>query len=160
MRHALSPTNIDTKDIIDGRQFDQPATSVGHAKDFTLQRSNGEVIEGADKAWKVLGEIYAPFESHVHDPSFLVSWKTEKGWDMFGVAQLWWNLQVPGEQKIKGFGGKEWDGCTPSAFYFKYVKIGEDGFELARTEIYGDPSAALIQMIKRGMLKPEQLAQM
>lgn len=108
----------------------------------------------------MLGEIYAPFESHVHDPSFLVSWKTEKGWDMFGVAQLWWNLQVPGEQKIKGFGGKEWDGCTPSAFYFKYVKVGEDGFELARTEIYGDPSAALIQMIKRGMLKPEQLAQM
>ena len=46
-----------------------------------------------------------------------------------------------------------------AAFKFTYRKGGKDGVELAKTEIYGDPSAALIQMLKRVMLKPEQLLQ-
>ncbi|KAK3110986.1 hypothetical protein LTR53_014188 [Teratosphaeriaceae sp. CCFEE 6253] len=145
-----------TTTIIDGRQFAGPspasAASVGHTADWTLQKSTGEVVEGAEKAWAALAEVYAPFGAHVHDPVFLVCWETGKGWDMLGIASLWYNLQAPGEGKIKGFGGKEWDG-------FSYVKGGKDGVELARTEIYSDPSAALVQMLKRGMLTPEQLMQ-
>jgi hypothetical protein len=30
---------------------------------------------------------------------------------------------------------------------------------LARTEVYSDPSAALVRMLKRGMVKPEDLVQ-
>lgn len=148
-----------TKDVIDGRKFNESATSVGHTTDWTLQKSTGETIEGADAAWKALAEVYAPFSSHVHDPSFLISWETEKGWDMFGVAWLWYELAAPpsgGEKRMKGYGGKEWDGVLPGAFYFTYVKDGSD-VKLARTEIYSDPSAAMVQMLKRGMLKPEHL---
>ncbi|KAK3075491.1 hypothetical protein LTR53_001108 [Teratosphaeriaceae sp. CCFEE 6253] len=173
-----------TTTTIDGRQFAGPspasATSVGHTADWTLQKSTGEVVEGAEKAWVALAEVYAPFAAHVHDPVFLVCWETAKGWDMLGIASLWYNLQAPGEGKIKGFGGEEWDGvlpseypqswhhrwegsvlirCVPGAFKFSYVKGGKDGVELARTEIYSDPSAALVQMLKRGMLTPEQLMQ-
>ena len=46
-----------------------------------------------------------------------------------------------------------------AAFRFTYHKGGKDGVELAKTEIYGDPSAAVVQMLKRGMMKPEQLLQ-
>ncbi|KAK5685444.1 hypothetical protein LTS10_003522 [Elasticomyces elasticus] len=146
-----------TKNVVDARRFDEPATSVGHTLDWTLQKSTGEVVEGADKAWAALQEVYAPFSEHVHNPSFLACWETEKGWDMIGIAYLWYNLQAPGDGKIKGYGGKEWDGVLPGAFKFSYVKSGDDGVQLARTEIFSDPSAALVQMLKRGMLKPEQL---
>ncbi len=27
---------------------------------------------------------------------------------------MWYNLQAPGEGKMKGFGGKEWDGVLSS----------------------------------------------
>jgi len=33
----------------------------------------------------------------------------------------------------------------------------EEGGQLARSEIYSDPSAAMVFMLERGMLKPEQL---
>ncbi|KAK0342825.1 hypothetical protein LTR91_023173 [Friedmanniomyces endolithicus] len=148
-----------TNNIIDGRKFHETASSVGWTTEFTLKKSTGEVVEGADKAWAALQEIYAPFSEHVHDPTFCVCWETEKGWDMLGVASMWYNLQAPGEGKMKGFGGKEWDGVLSSAFKFAYIKGGKDGVELASTEIFSDPSAAMVQMLKRGMLKPEQLMQ-
>ncbi|KAK1029437.1 hypothetical protein LTR33_017233, partial [Friedmanniomyces endolithicus] len=103
-----------TNNIIDGRKFHETASSVGWTPEFTLKKSTGEVVEGTDKAWAALQEIYAPFSEHVHDPTFCVCWETEKGWDMLGVASMWYNLQAPGEGKMKGFGGKEWDGVLSS----------------------------------------------
>lgn len=79
---------------------------------------------------------------------------------MFGIATLYWTLAAPGsEAKIKGKDGKEWDGATPSAFKFKYVKA-DGGIKLAKTEIYSDPSAAIVKMLKRGMITGEQLMSM
>lgn len=100
-------------------------------------------------------EVYAPFSSHVHDPTFLVCWETEKGYDMIGVANLWFNLagSKGDEPKTSGYGGKDWDGANPSAFKFSYMKGGKDGFQLERTEIYSGPSAVLDTMLKRGILK-------
>ena len=42
------------------------------------------------------------------------------------------------------------------------VRLGEykreaNGVKLQKTEVYGDPRAAMVAMLKRGMLKPEQL---
>lgn len=42
-----------TRDVIDGRAWDISAEDPGHAKNFTLLKSNGETVEGADKAWDV-----------------------------------------------------------------------------------------------------------
>lgn len=147
-----------TTDIIDARKFDLATRESGLTDDWTLQKSTGEVIEGAEKAQAALKELYAPFSAHFHQPSYLVCWETERGWDMLGVANLWWTLVAPGkEEKMKGPDGKEWDGVTPSAFRFKYAKGGKDGVELYKTEIFSDPSAAMVKMLQRGMLKPEQL---
>jgi hypothetical protein len=152
-----------TKEIIDARKFDEySATDAGHTPDFVFQKSTGEVISGADKAWAGVKEVYAPFSAQVHDPQFLVSWETENGWEMFGIADLWYNLAAPpseGEKRVKGIHGEEWDGVLPSAFKFNYVKGGKHGVQLARTEVYSDPSAALVRMLKRGMVKPEDLVQ-
>lgn len=79
---------------------------------------------------------------------------------MFGIANLWWTLATPGDQqKVKDTNGKEWDGATPGAFRFEYVKDGE-GVKLKRTEIFSDPSQALVYMLKRGMLKADDLMKM
>lgn len=151
-----------TKDVVDARKFIDSAPDEWHTSDWTLQKSTGEQFKCTDKAWAALKETYAPFAEHVHDPQFLVCWEMEKGWGMLGIARLWWNLQAPpsgGEKKIMGHGGKEWDGVTPGAFFFEYVKSGKNEIKLARSEIFSDPSAALVAMLKRGMLKPEQLTQ-
>ena len=149
-----------TCDYVDTQKFKtESAASTEHAKDWVLQKSTGEVVEDAEAAWKAVAEIYSPFSSFVHEPRFIVIWQTEKGWDLWGAASIWYNLAAPpsgGEQKVKGHGGKEWDGSTPGAFYFKTIQDGDD-FKLVRTEIYSDPSKAMVQMLKRGMLKPEQL---
>jgi len=144
-----------TKHVVDERKFDQPGSSLGHSSDFTLQKSTGEVVEGADAAWKAVLEIYAPFSIFVHDPSFVINWETENGWTMVGVASLWWSLAAPpsgGESKVKGHGGEEWDGVTPAAFIFEHVKDDSD-IKLARTEIYigkhASPAAYLEREVTR-----------
>lgn len=146
----------------DGAYAKLSSAEMGHAPGFVYQKSTGEVIEGADDAWKALAQTYAPFQSHVHDPIWLLCWETEKGWDMFGVAQVWYTLPAPPsatEKKMKGYGDKEWDGMAPGAFHFSYWKTGS-GIELGRTEIFNDASPVIVQMIKRGMLKPEELGAM
>lgn len=55
---------------------------MGWSSDFEYQKSTGEEFKGVSKAWEALKETYAPFASHVHDPSWLLCWETEKGWDM------------------------------------------------------------------------------
>ena len=52
-----------TRNVVDTRKFDtdESPTSLGHTSDWTLQKSTGEVVEGVDKAWAALKEVYAPF---------------------------------------------------------------------------------------------------
>ena len=133
------------------------ADQAPHTRDWTLQKSSGEVVEGNEKAWKALQEVYAPFKEHVHDPNFFVCWESKDGWELIGTASVYYILQAPGEGGVKGPHGKQWDGVAPGAFHFDMVKAGGDKLELRRTSIFTDPSAALVQMLKRGMLKPEQL---
>nr|GFD60684.1 hypothetical protein [Tanacetum cinerariifolium] len=72
----------------------------------------------------------------------------------------YWTLAVPGKQesgdKVKDAEGNEWDGAMPAAFNFKYRKDG-DGIRMSQTEIAADPSATIVGMLKRGMMKPEDL---
>jgi len=44
-------------------------------------------------------------------------------------------------------------------FQFEYVKdvSGPDGFKMCKNRSFSDPTPALVEMIKRGMLKPEEL---
>ena len=74
------------------------------------------------------------------------------------MATLYWNLVAPGEgAKVKGRDGKEWDGATPAAFNFRYVKQSDGGIRLGKSVTFGDPTSAVVMMLKRGMMKPEDL---
>jgi hypothetical protein len=123
-----------------------------------LIRPNGEIVSGGDATFTSLQQqVYAPFSEHLHDPEFIVAWDTDDGWSMLGLATLYWNLAVKGDgQKVKDRSGKEWDGANPAAFKFGYVKA-DGGIKLSRTEIMGDSSKAVVTMLKRGMMKPEDL---
>lgn len=124
-----------------------------------LVKSTGEVRDGGDASWKALSqEIYAPLKQHHHYPSYALAVETGTDtWEMTGLATLFWNLQVPGQgMNLSGPGGETWDGAIPSAFKFAYRKDGDD-IKICRTEIFSDPSAALVAMLKSGMLKPEDL---
>jgi hypothetical protein len=94
----------------------------------------------------------------LHDPEFLIAFDTDDGWGMLGLATLYWNLAAKGEggQKVKDKSGKEWDGAGPAAFKFGYTKV-DGGIRLNRTEIMADSSKAVVMMLKRGMMKPEDL---
>lgn len=144
---------------VDAKAWNSEPFSNWFTPDSVLQKSTGEVVTGGEAAWKSLREeVYAPFAAHYHDAQFLVTWETETGWEMFGVAALHWNLAVPGDggAKVKDAKGNEWDGVGPAAFNFHYRKTGE-GIRLSKTAIYADPTAAVVAMLKRGMLKPEDM---
>ncbi|CAG5137076.1 uncharacterized protein ALTATR162_LOCUS35 [Alternaria atra] len=121
-------------------------------------KSTGETISGGAASWTTLGkELYTPFASHLHDPFLLLCWENEEGWEMFGAATLYWNLAVSGDgQKVKDRKGREWDGAGPASFKSTYVR--QDGeIRLAGTQIFADQTGAMRTMLKRGMLKREDL---
>lgn len=116
-------------------------------------------MSGGFASWAALSkEVYAPFSSHLHDPYFAVTWENDNGWEMIGAANLYWNLAAPGDgAKVKDSQGKEWDGKGPAAFKFRYVKQADGGIKMGSTEIFADPTAAVVTMLKRGMMSPEDL---
>lgn len=77
---------------------------------------------------------------------------------MFGAATLYWNLAVSGDgQKVKDRKGREWDGAVPASYKFTYVRQ-DGGIRMAKTQIFADQTGAMGTMLKRGMLKPEDLS--
>jgi len=130
--------------------------------DHLLVRTTGQKDEGAEASIAALSkEIYAPFAQYTHIPTHLVTYEVSDGWEMVGYATLYWNLAVPGkteggETKVRDGQGREWDGCNPAAFNFKYRRV-DGGIRLCKTEIAADPTSAVVGMLKRGMMKAEDL---
>lgn len=129
--------------------------------DHVLIRTTGQKDSGAQASVDALyKEIYAPFAKWVHIPQHLICYEVDDGWEMIGLATLYWTLAVPGKaesgEKVKDAEGNEWDGCNPASFSFRYRKDGE-GIRLAKTEIAADPTLAVVGMLKRGMMKAEDL---
>ena len=163
--------------FFDRRDYD--SLSSWHSPSYTYTKSTGETFSSGDASNKAVVETYAPFRANLHDPKFLVVWETEKGWEMFGVAVLYADLVAEGEKKVRveisaievpfhpdkpvqatDQSGKQWDLAIPSAFKFRYVKddaAEHDGILMESTSIFSDPTSAVVEMLKRGMLKPEQL---
>lgn len=143
----------------DAKAWDTEPYSNWLTSDHVLRRSTGENIHGGEASWSAFSkDLYAPFATHLHDPQYAICWEADDGWEMIGVATLHWNLVAPGEgAKVKGSDGKEWDGAGPAAFKFHYVKQSDGGIRLSETAIYADPTLAVVAMLKRGMMKPEDL---
>ncbi|KAH8712063.1 hypothetical protein GQ44DRAFT_762831 [Phaeosphaeriaceae sp. PMI808] len=144
---------VDSEDLWEKESFTDRLTS-GHV----LHKSTGVSVPGGEASWATIrDEIYAPFAKHLNDPQFLVVWEIENGWEILGVATLYWNLVAPGEgPKTKDLAGREWDGAGLTACSFRYVSQKDGGFKFSKTAIYADPSA-MVTMLKRGMMKPEDL---
>ncbi|KAB8346053.1 hypothetical protein FH972_023105 [Carpinus fangiana] len=147
-----------TKDLIDAQKWDTPAAE-HHDPDFWLQKPDGTVIKGADQAWAAVHELYQPFAAHFHDPTFLVLSDTSDGWTMAGQANVFGNLQGPlGETKATDSTGKAWELMTPAMFIFHFVKSSNKaGVALKSTRIFSDSGPAIVAMLKKGLIKPEQL---
>ena len=144
---------------VDAKAWDNDPSSKWMTSNHTLQRSTGQVVSGGDASWSAIGkDIYAPFPSHLHYPEFAVVWEVDGGWEMLGVAILYYNLAAPGDgAKIKGKDGKQWDGEGPGAFQFRLAKQDDGTLKVASTAIFADPTGPMVQMLKRGMMKPEDL---
>lgn len=132
------------------------------ADDHFLVRTTGQKDHGAKASLDALSnEVYAPFAKYTHIPNHLITYEVDDGWEMMGYATLYWNLAVPGKTesgdgKVKDAQGREWDGANPAAFNFRYRKV-DGGIRLCKTEIAADPTSAVVGMLKRGMMKAEDL---
>lgn len=157
-----------TTTAIDKREFmsDSANPSNYFTPDATLVTSAGVTVTGTKEKFVELARIYGPFVAHYHEPQELFCYEMEdgKGWEMMGRADVY--VEVPKGQgkhdggsqgeKVKSGDGREWDAMMPSAFRFEYVKDGEE-IRLRKSEIFSDPMPALGLLLKRGVVKPEDL---
>lgn len=135
-----------------------------YSKDWTLHMADGRMVSGRDEAIAAIRELYGPLTSHFHEPYFLVCHDVADGWDMIGQAKLYGNLNgkpAAGEEKVKDRQGREWDMALPAAFHFHYVKDpgaeNGGGISLKKTEIMSDSGVAMGIMLKRGLIKAQDL---
>ena len=138
-------------------------TSDWLSPDFTLVKPDGTVFADHKQAFKESKAMYQFFTKEFHEPYFLVCWENDQGWQMFGQAHMFANLPgnpSAGEQKVKDLQGREWDVKIPGAFNFVYAKnpgAAHGGIEMTKAEIMSDSGPAVVNLLKRGVLKPEQL---
>lgn len=80
---------------------------------------------------------------------------------MVGTAWMFADLPVSGGAKQQTDAtGKSWDLKLPGMFHFEYVKDSgakHGGIAIKSTKVYSDSGPAVVEMLKRGMVKPEQL---
>jgi len=130
-----------------------------HSDDFSYTKTTGECITGGAPAWAALLEMYAPFSAQYHEPSFFFIWETPTGYELFGSATIYANLAAPGEQTKADLDGRKWDIQAPGAFHFVFVKdpSGPKGLKLKGQKLFADGMPMIGEMIKRGMVTPEQV---
>lgn len=138
-------------------QWDQKSSD-WHASKYTLVKPDGSTYTDAEEAFTEVKGLYAPFTKEYHDPTFMVTWETSNGWEMFGQANLFANCPgdpSEGDQKIEDPQGREWDVKIPGAFHFEYEKnegAAHGGIEMSRAEIMIDPTPAVQILKRRGLL--------
>jgi hypothetical protein len=147
-----------TKTWDSGEMKSRPRTE-WMTEDSLMQKPNGERFRG-QQAWDAGLEMFAVFAAHKHEPSFFAVWETANGWEVLAKGTMFVDLIVPGEKKFKDLEGREWDAASPGMFNFEFVRVEgalHDGIKCSRMESYSDSAAIMVEMVKRGMVKPEQL---
>lgn len=157
--------------------FDQQAWNTNHFSewhhsDWHLTKADNTVVSGGHEVWtEGIPSIYGPFAGHLHDPTFLIVWDTEEGYEMIGEANVFLDLNVAeedkgadesGTTKEKDSNGKEWDALMPGSFHFWFAKAegGEGnthGLLMKRTQLFADSAPITGLMIKKGLVKKEDL---
>lgn len=141
-----------------GNMKTEPYTAF-HTDDYTFTKTDGTVLPPGEASWKGFLEGYAPFTEHLHEARYCCVYERNGGWEMVGVAYIYGNLHVPGEKAKTDLTGRKWDVAVPGAFIFNCVKdpAGPKGFKVKSTTLFGDTAPVVGEMIKRGMVKPEDL---
>jgi hypothetical protein len=149
-----------TRHYFDKRQYIKgEGDEEHHTAEFHLQKPDGTIIKGRDEAMKALKEMYAPFAAHKHVPDFFISWETDYGWEMTGVANMYFKLHGLDEGSVTDpEGEKGWHGYCPGGFQFEYAKDDSGKIKLRKTRIFSDSSPALKVMLQNKQLNAEQLA--
>ncbi|KIW91686.1 uncharacterized protein Z519_07654 [Cladophialophora bantiana CBS 173.52] len=133
-----------------------------HTDDFVFTKSDGTVFPPGEASWQGWLSGYAPFTEHLHEPRYCNVYERDDGsWEMMGIAHIYGNFPVPGGDKTKtDFSGRQWGVVVPGAMVFRCVKdpSGPKGFKVKSMTVYGDGTPVVAEMIKRGMIKPEDLA--
>ena len=104
-----------------------------------------------------LGATYAPFAKHLHEPTFLVTWETEDGYGMMGIASLYFNLHGPAPDAQTDRYGEKWHGVVQAAYRFYYTKDG-NSFKMKETTIFADLGPVFKTMLQNKMIDGEGLA--
>lgn len=158
--HPVLDFLIDHQKAFDkGNMKNEPYT-VFHADDFVFTKSDGTVLPPGEASWKGWLEGYAPFIEHFHEARYACIYELDGVWEMVGFANVYANLAVPGEKTKTDLSGRQWDVIVPGAFLFTCVKdpTGPKGFKVKTMTLFGDGVPVVGEMIKRGMVKPEDLA--
>ena len=148
-------------EAFDNHKVTEENFSDWHTDDLSFQKANGEVITGGVTALKAILEVYQPFSAYLHEPKFCVLWEVENGYDMVGYATLFADLVAPGGEKTaEDVSGRKWDVGLPGMFQFSFVKVPgapNDGFKFGgRTAMFSDSGPVMMEMMKRGMVPPNQ----
>ncbi|KIW10694.1 hypothetical protein PV08_11658 [Exophiala spinifera] len=141
-----------------------------HTSDFVFTKSDGTVLPAGEESWKGWLEGYAPFTEHLHEARYCCVYERRRDddddaggstsfWEMLGIANVFADLPAPGEKTKTDLSGRKWDVAVPGAFLFTCVAdpAGPKGFKVKSMTLYGDGTPVVGEMIKRGMVKPEDL---
>lgn len=110
-----------------------------------------------------LSQDYGFFTSYRHEPYYACSYEAPdgSGYELTGNAWVYANL--PGDHSgpmVTDADGKQWQMRVPGGFHFKMVKKSDaqhDGMVLARSAITADSGPIVMQLLKRGLMKPSDL---
>ncbi len=151
--HPVLDFLIDHQEAFNHGNMNNEPYTVFHTDDFVFTKSDGTVLPPGEAFWIGFLEGYAAFSEHFHDSRCVCVYERNGGWEMLGFA----NLLVPGEKKKKDSTGVLWDVYIPGSLVFTCVKdpAGPKGFKVKTMTLYGDGDSVVGQMVKRGMVKPE-----
>lgn len=158
--HPVLDFLFDHQEAFDhGNMKAEPYTQY-HTSDFVFTKSDGTVLPPGEASWKGWLGGYAPFTEHLHEARYCCVYERNGGWEMMGIAHVYGNLVVPGDKTRKDLSGRQWDIEVPGAFLFACVPdpSGPKGFKVKSMTLFGDGTPVVGEMIKRGMVKPEDLA--
>lgn len=142
-----------------GNMKTQPYTQF-HTDDFVFTKSDRTVLSPGEASWKGWREGYAPFTEHLREARYCCVYECDGGWEMVGIATVYANFAVPGEKTKTDRSGRQWDIAIPGALLFNCVAdaSGPKGFKVKSISLSGDGVPVVGEMLKRGMVIPEDLA--
>jgi hypothetical protein len=157
--HPVLDFLFDHQEAFDRGNMKTEPYTVFHTDDFIFTKTDGTVLPPGEASWKGWLESYASFSEHLHEARYCCVYERDGGWEMMGLATIYANLHVPGEKTKTDSSGRQWDVAVPGALLFNCVKdpAGPKGFKVKSMALFGDGVPIVGEMMKRGMIKPEDL---